>query len=133
MSSLRIPILLLKTKSIPNDSYDEHFSSPTSLFTPIFVPVLEHKPNVHHVEQVKDLLREGELKGKYGGMIFTSQRAVEAFAQAVQELEGERNLPVRQKNSALGYTDKGLEASMTYIHLHAQSLLFPGVSISCCP
>ncbi|ERF71249.1 hypothetical protein EPUS_05301 [Endocarpon pusillum Z07020] len=101
MTSLKIPILLLKTKSIPNDSYEEYFSSPSSLFAPVFVPVLEHKPNASNLEQVKKLLQEGELKGRYGGMIFTSQRAVEGFAQVVQELERVRNLAENEEESIL--------------------------------
>jgi Uroporphyrinogen-III synthase HemD len=92
MSTNKTPILLLKTKSMPNDSYEEYFSSSTSACTPIFIPVLEHRPNTANLRKVKDLLRDGELRRKYGGMIFTSQRAVEVFAQVVQELEGERML-----------------------------------------
>ncbi len=101
MSSPKIPILLLKTKSIPSDSYEEYFSSPGSLFAPVFVPVLEHKPNVPNLEQVKKLLDEGELKRRYGGMIFTSQRAVEGFAQVVQELERTRSLAEDEKKKTL--------------------------------
>ncbi len=106
MSSLKIAILLLKTKSIPSDSYEEYFSSPGSLFTPVFVPVLEHKPNVSNLEHVKKLLHEGELKRRYGGMIFTSQRAVEGFAQIVQELERERSLAEDEKKSILVGNDQ---------------------------
>lgn len=84
-----IPILLLKTRSVPHDGYEEYFSRPTSPFTPVFVPVLEHRPNVHRLGQVRDMLRTGELGARYGGMIFTSQRAVEGFAQVVHELEAE--------------------------------------------
>ena len=79
------------------------------------MPVLEHKPNVHNLEQVKNLLQEGELKTNYGGMIFTSQRAVEAFAQVVQELEEERKSTRGSKEiDELEYTDKGVEQSTTY-------------------
>lgn len=114
MSSLRIPVLLLKTKSTPHDSYEEYLSSPTSSFTSLFVPVLEHKPNTSSLEHVKILLRDGELKRKYGGMIFTSQRAVEGFAQVVQELEGESILAKgAEENGSVEYTDRRLESSMT--------------------
>ncbi|KAF7508673.1 hypothetical protein GJ744_009065 [Endocarpon pusillum] len=120
MTSLKIPILLLKTKSIPNDSYEEYFSIPSSLFAPVFVPVLEHKPNASNLEQVKKLLQEGELKRRYGGMIFTSQRAVEGFAQVVQELERARNLAeneeehivVGNEHSELGSTQTQLLPSV---------------------
>lgn len=94
---LPIPILLLKTKSTPTDSYEQYFSAASApLFTPIFVPVLEHRPNVQNLETVKSWLRDGvargagpkkRMMGKYGGMIFTSQRAVEAFATVVADLE----------------------------------------------
>lgn len=115
MSSPKIPILLLKTKSLPNDSYKEYFSSATSPFAPVFVPVLEHRPNVHNLQQVKNLLKEGGLKRKYGGMIFTSQRAVEGFAQVVHELEAERSLGKGGKeNSMEGCEDRDLDPSMTY-------------------
>ena len=87
---LKIPVFLLKTKSIPNDSYEEHFSTPDSLFVPSFVPVLEHQPNEKNLQTVKALLRERRLNVQYGGMIFTSQRAVEGFARVVQELEQEQ-------------------------------------------
>lgn len=84
-----IPVLLLKTKSIPNDSYQDHFSTPESPFNPSFVPVLEHQPNDANLQNIKTLLRERRLSVRYGGMIFTSQRAVEGFARIVGELEQE--------------------------------------------
>ncbi len=118
MSSLKIPILLLKTKSIPNDGYEEHFSSPNSLFAPVFVPVLEHKPNITNLERVRTLLQEGELNRRYGGMIFTSQRAVEGFAQVVQELERGRNLTEDEKENILeGNEHSELGSSMNCLTL----------------
>ena len=85
----KIPVLLLKTKSVPNDGYEEHFSTPDSPFVPSFVPVLEHQPNEENLQRIKSLLRERKLNEEYGGMIFTSQRAVEGFARVVGELEQE--------------------------------------------
>jgi uroporphyrinogen-III synthase len=85
----KIPILLLKTKSIPTDSYEEHFSASDSLFVPSFIPVLEHQPNEESLRRIKSLLKERRLNEEYGGMIFTSQRAVEGFARIVGELERE--------------------------------------------
>lgn len=88
------PILLLKTKSTPNDGYEEQFSavSDGTQFEPTFVPVLEHQFLDEGLNVVKDLLRNkqiGKCNGlKYGGMIFTSQRAVEAFARLVEEGQG---------------------------------------------
>jgi uroporphyrinogen-III synthase len=76
------PILLLKTRSTPNDAYSDLFSLPS--YNPTFVPVLEHRYSISNLSQVRDLLRDGASK-KYGGFIFTSQRAVEGFAKVVQE------------------------------------------------
>ena len=142
-----IPIILLKTKSHPHDSYDEYLSSvspspspscpaPPPSFRPVFVPVLQHKVRDEELDQVRELVRstwrkernvernrQGErergaecdnggdevgvkkefenvngtsnrnqpeeevlLGGKYGGMVFTSQRAVEGFAAVVAEV-----------------------------------------------
>ncbi|PVH87843.1 uroporphyrinogen-III synthase-like protein [Cadophora sp. DSE1049] len=95
-----IPILLLKTKSTPNDGYEERFSTATigsDQFYPTFVPVLEHQFLDQGLNVVKDLLQHqqfGKDAGKkYGGMIFTSQRAVEAFARLVEEGKGDAQWP----------------------------------------
>jgi hypothetical protein len=101
MSSLpdRIPVLLLKTRSTPHDSYDEYFSNEP--FTPTFVPVLEHSPNLQNLDSIRSLLQGGKFgrddNAKYGGMIFTSQRAVEGFAKVVvDEVEPRRSRPRRR-------------------------------------
>lgn len=84
-----IPILLLKTKSIPADSYEEYFATPALPFIPSFVPVLEHQPSEENLRRIKSLLRDRRLNQGHGGMIFTSQRAVEGFAKVVGDLEQE--------------------------------------------
>ena len=98
----RIPVLLLKTRSQPDDTYEEHFSastpadsdaSKTYSFTPHFIPVLEHTQNAPALSHLGTLLRTGDLKRKYGGMIFTSQRAVEAWADVVHSVENESSSP----------------------------------------
>ena len=85
-----LPVLLLKTKSTPTDAYAEYLAAHG--FQPIFVPVLDHKPIVANVEHVRVLLKEHSFgrgdSAKYGGLIFTSQRAVEGFAQVVSEIDG---------------------------------------------
>ncbi|KAK5099486.1 hypothetical protein LTR70_002387 [Exophiala xenobiotica] len=100
-----IPILLLKTRSQPDDTYEEHFSGPKPAgvdasiihsFSPAFVPVLEHTPNARALSHLGNLLRTGELKRRYGGMIYTSQRAVEAWAEVVHAVE---NDPTSQRPS----------------------------------
>ncbi|EDN95258.1 hypothetical protein SS1G_11134 [Sclerotinia sclerotiorum 1980 UF-70] len=99
----KIPVFLLKTKSVPNDGYEERFEevSFNALkygqremksergFEPIFVPVLEHRFMEEGIKVVKRLLKEREVgkeeRKRYGGLIFTSQRAVELFAKLVEE------------------------------------------------
>ncbi|TVY23758.1 Uroporphyrinogen-III synthase [Lachnellula hyalina] len=84
-------VLLLKTKSIPNDGYKEQFESTKegTQFEPVFVPVLEHQLLEEGLKIIRDALRNKEISrqaaAKYGGLIFTSQRAVEAFAKLVEE------------------------------------------------
>lgn len=87
----KVPILLLKTKSSPGDSYEDIFSQPHDrlLFEPCFVPVLEHRFEPDGVRQVESILRSKEIGSHpgsaIGGLIFTSQRAVEAFTKIVQD------------------------------------------------
>ncbi|ESZ97887.1 uroporphyrinogen-III synthase HemD [Sclerotinia borealis F-4128] len=96
------------TKSVPNDGYEERLEEVSydvmrvggkggeRGFEPVFVPVLEHKFVEDGVVEVKRFLRErdiGREEGrKYGGLIFTSQRAVELFARLVEEGRGEGNV-----------------------------------------
>ncbi|KAI1608440.1 uroporphyrinogen-III synthase [Exophiala viscosa] len=85
-----VPILLLKTRSQPHDAYEEYFSTFESCgrsFQPQFVPVLEHRANAENLAELDHLLKSGGLTEKYGGMIFTSQRAVEAWTDVVKRVE----------------------------------------------
>ncbi|KGO73424.1 Tetrapyrrole biosynthesis, uroporphyrinogen III synthase [Penicillium italicum] len=83
------PILLLKTKSSPHDGYEDFFSAQN--YTPTFIPVLEHRFLKNNLTQVRDLFSTGAFNSnaitprKYGGLIFTSQRAVEGFAQMIED------------------------------------------------
>jgi uroporphyrinogen-III synthase len=99
----RIPVLLLKTKSTPVDTYEEYFSNEP--FAPTFIPVLEHRPHIRNLEFVRSLLLDGKLgrehNAKYGGIIFTSQRAVEGFAKAVHQAEADSS----RLRSPLKFTD----------------------------
>jgi uroporphyrinogen-III synthase len=89
-----IQVLLLKTKSTPNDGYEEQFSAVKEghSFEPVFVPVLEHQLLEEGLSVVRGLLQKKKISrdvdAKYGGLIFTSQRAVEAFAKLVAEGKG---------------------------------------------
>ena len=91
----RVPILFLKTKSTPTDAYEDLFNAQPlvgSHFDPDFVPVLRHSFKDEGMDRVGEVLRKKEVHNKpgapYGGMIFTSQRAVEAFAALVERGKG---------------------------------------------
>lgn len=88
-------VLLLKTKSHPEDGYENYFRScQGEKYEPVFVPVLEHYFIRSSLEGLKQLVLRGDFtssKGAressgFGGLIFTSQRAVEAFAVVVDGL-----------------------------------------------
>lgn len=81
------PIFLLKTKNTPQDGYEEYFSA-NSQYNPIFVPVLEHSLNAINLNKVRDLFISGDITRQYGGLVFTSQRAVEGFRKIIQEEVG---------------------------------------------
>lgn len=106
------PILLLKTKSTPTDGYEDFFTK--NNYSPSFIPVLEHRFHHGNLARVRGLFASGAFDGptnrddlddlddlsladtngnrgdsdrvsrRYGGMIFTSQRAVEAFADMIE-------------------------------------------------
>jgi uroporphyrinogen-III synthase len=92
-----IPVLLLKTKSSPTDAYEDLFSSQSTSkpsFAPTFVPVLQHRFEDTGVNRLRDLLRRKRIGTSpdcdFGGLIFTSQRAVEAFSHVVREDEASK-------------------------------------------
>lgn len=94
----KTPILLLKNQTTPRDGYDEYFRQTNQTYQPIFIPVLEHRIRTENLARVRDLLLQNndsnndnknnnddgkdkeKKRKKYGGVIFTSQRAVEGFA-----------------------------------------------------
>lgn len=80
-------LLLLKTKSTP-DAYLTYFTSPTLVDKYIirFLPVLQHRYNQSAISRIATAVTTGTLSPpnqQTGGLIFTSQRAVDAFAQAI--------------------------------------------------
>lgn len=86
-------VLLLKTKSYPTDPYDIFFRSQGA--DPTFVPVLEHRHV--NVDTIRNLILAGRIDGfatttqvgaEYGGIIITSQRAVEALGAVLHSLKG---------------------------------------------
>lgn len=95
----KVPILLLKTRSTPIDAYEEILttSKPKNeslgrKFDPQFVPVLRHRFDEGGMQRTRSLLQANEIGDRpgcrYGGMIFTSQRAVEAFTKVVNDERG---------------------------------------------
>lgn len=92
-----IPVLLLKTKSVPADTYEELFLTlDNGRYAPVFVPVLEHRFKRDALREVRQHVTSRGLVPKaqhglatYGALIFTSQRAVEAFADVVEEIRQE--------------------------------------------
>ncbi|KAK3989663.1 tetrapyrrole biosynthesis, uroporphyrinogen III synthase [Cladorrhinum sp. PSN332] len=96
------PVFLLKTKSTPGDTYEETLSDTSNAFDfePEFVPVLEHQFDDQGMAKVRNILRNRQIgtskDAKYGGLIFTSQRAVEAFTKLVEDGKGEDKWPYLQ-------------------------------------
>ncbi|KAI1814115.1 uroporphyrinogen-III synthase [Poronia punctata] len=103
----RVPLLLLKTKSSPTDAYEILFSTARSgfHFEPIFIPVLRHRLEEEGLRTVGKLIRENRIGASddsyYGGLIFTSQRAVEAFASLVGRGRG----PTSSQDTDGGYEE----------------------------
>lgn len=96
------PVFLLKTKNTPVDAYQEYLENHfQGRYQPAFIPVLEHRLNQQSLCQVEAYLRRGQFSQhdidpgltRYGGIIFTSQRAVEAFATVIMDLR-RRNGPI---------------------------------------
>ncbi|KAK5653537.1 hypothetical protein OQA88_8796 [Cercophora sp. LCS_1] len=120
--STKTPVFLLKTKSAPADAYEEQFSATADGFDfePVFVPVLEHRFDDQGLSHVRHVLKDngiGRAEGKaYGGMIFTSQRAVEAFSSLVQE--GQFDFPDVPVYSVGPATTRALKAVPTTTRLH---------------
>jgi uroporphyrinogen-III synthase len=86
------PIFLLKTKSTPHDGYEEYFRDRIDRYEPVFVPVLEHRFHDENLRRVREyflpervFLPDSKRRRRYGGIIFTSQRAVEAFTHVLTD------------------------------------------------
>ncbi|KAF2147177.1 uncharacterized protein K452DRAFT_347988 [Aplosporella prunicola CBS 121167] len=97
--SATTPVFLLKTKSTPNDGYEDYFATAQQgRFNPVFVPVLEHRFKDNSLQQLRTWIQGGAFDirphgnhadAKYGAIIFTSQRAVEAFTHVVEAVRKE--------------------------------------------
>jgi uroporphyrinogen-III synthase len=99
-SSVPIPVLLLKTRTIPNDPYETLLSCssnnndqnttighPLLLLKPHFLPVLTHSYTQTSLSKLANLFNDpSTLTKTYGGIILTSQRAVEALDYVLSTL-----------------------------------------------
>ncbi|KAK4548765.1 hypothetical protein LTR36_008538 [Oleoguttula mirabilis] len=104
----QIPVYLLKTKSSPSDTYEEYFDTldhGNGTYNPIFVPVLEHRFRDDALRTLRRSAERFAFAGgseaneaklrkathnpgkKYAGIIFTSQRAVDAFGSVVAKVD----------------------------------------------
>lgn len=103
------PILLLKTKSSPHDGYEEYFSNPENgQYQSSFVPVLEHHFQEESLQRIKTWLDRSSLQDQqrrdstetfpYGGIIFTSQRAVEAFSKVIGDIRSSDQALIEELN-----------------------------------
>ncbi|KAJ4347003.1 uroporphyrinogen-III synthase [Didymosphaeria variabile] len=126
----KIPLLLLKTKSTPTDAYDEYFTAlDDGKYEPVFVPVLEHSFKQDALNQVQQHIEKGDFAGvhpggrpKYGAIIFTSQRAVEAFAQIVENVRNRKDSHLLEallpKHMPLYVVGPATARSLKSINLH---------------
>lgn len=102
LSQTKTPVLLLKTKSVPTDTYEALFETlDHDRYAPVFVPVLEHRFKEDVLARVQSQITNRGLvpasqngRATYGALIFTSQRAVEAFTQIVQDIRADGALDV---------------------------------------
>ncbi|KAL8775031.1 MAG: hypothetical protein Q9209_000510 [Squamulea sp. 1 TL-2023] len=91
-----IPIIFLKNPSAGHtDPYTTSFAPNTPLlssrYESLYVPVLEHTSDINPILHVlsqfnpsQNVDQDPTVEFPYGGLIFTSQRAVEAFALALE-------------------------------------------------
>lgn len=131
------PVYLLKTKSSPSDSYEEYFNTAENgHFKPIFVPVLEH---LFRDDALRTLRRSSERFAfaggseatsrqkatanqakRYGGIIFTSQRAVDAFATVIAKLDPEKRDMLFDKNMPLYVVGPATANGVKSLGLHCE-------------
>lgn len=103
----QVPIYLLKTRSLPTDAYEDYFTQlDDGRYKPVFVPVLEH---MFRDDALRTLRRSAERFAfaggseatarqkatnnpakRYGGLVFSSQRAVDAFATVIAKLDPDK-------------------------------------------
>lgn len=100
MSSTYVHTTLLKTRSVPSDGYETACLGSElddgARIAPEFIPVLLHRFNATGMTILTNILKHNQIgrsnSAKYGGIIFTSQRSVEAFSAGVSEVDSALNL-----------------------------------------
>lgn len=114
----QVPVYLLKTESAPSDSYEEYLNNlDHGRYKPIFVPVLEHLFRDDTLRKLKLSAERYAFAGgseatarqnatnnpakRYGGIIFTSQRAVDAFGTVVAKLDPSKKEALFDKDMPL--------------------------------
>jgi hypothetical protein len=127
-------ILLLKTKSSPHDGYDEFFSARN--IKPTFIPVLTHVFHNQNLKQIKDLLESCGLNPghgrRYGGLIFTSQRAVEAFADLLSKVDREYK-PLHTYTIPIAAEDQCAKKALSLYRFHTRHILKRPPPLHCRP
>ncbi|MCJ1287238.1 hypothetical protein MMC26_006586 [Xylographa opegraphella] len=101
-------LLLLKTRNTPTDAYATYFSTaplPLTRLQPIFIPVLQYTIHAASLAHLRALLSLPAHAFPYGGLICTSQRAVEALGQVLDELSpaaaGEDSPPSHEESGTI--------------------------------
>jgi len=108
MSPVSLPnataLILLKTRSQPEDPYEELIASRGC--SPVFIAVLEHQQV--NLDQLQDAILPIDTnidQVRYDGLIITSQRAVEALGSTIARLSG-MSFHLKHTDSRLtNYTD----------------------------
>ncbi|MCJ1471671.1 hypothetical protein MMC13_000311 [Lambiella insularis] len=115
-----IPLLLLKTPSTPHDGYRTHFTQHAPPFAPQFIPVLQHLFLPAALSQLRILLTTPTVPFPYGGLICTSQRAVEALGTVLSDAT--RSPPPLLQNLAVPLYTVGPATSRALTALRDQHL-----------
>lgn len=110
-ASTNLTIFLLKT---PSTSYSEDQSTVNDPYSTLlsersylthFIPVLSHRIDPDNAQQLASLLANPIPLASYGGLVITSQRAVEALDHTLQEISA------REKDNRTGIRNRWAEST----------------------
>lgn len=80
----RVPkVFLLKNRTVPRDPYHDQFEDAS--YEPVFLPLLQHEFVAH--DELKVYLESSEFLINAAALIITSQRAIEAVNEHLEDLE----------------------------------------------